>query len=150
MPIHVEGGTAWKEIQAVGDFLMQSNTHARLYREKLSGDGGNTDGGPTPTPEVNSDINLQTGESRAKPTVVTPHQHEVTLTPSEVSKLKAGGNVTKVTSENNGHQHTITIKYHKTRGFYIALCASTPEITRSFANKCKDRHPAVLNVVANA
>ena len=147
MPIHVEGGTAWKEIQAVGDFLMESKTHARLFREKLSGDVGSTGVGTTPIPDENTEIDLETGESRAGQ--VTPHTHEVTLDSDEVSMLKDGGNVTKVTSERNAHQHTITIKWHRTRGFYIALCASTPQITRSFANKCKDRHPAILNVVAN-
>ena len=147
MPIHVEGGTAWKEIQAVGDFLMESKTHARLFREKLSGNGGSTGGGRTPDPDKNTQTNLETGESRAGQ--VTPHTHEVTLDNDEVRKLKAGGKVTKVTSERNGHQHTITIKWHRTRGFYIALCASTPKITGQFANKCKDMHPAILNVMAN-
>jgi hypothetical protein len=144
MPIHVEGSTAWKEVQAVGDFLMESKTHARLFREKLSAE----DGGTTPDPDVSTEINLETGESHS--TLTTPHVHEVTLSNDEVSMLKSGGNVTKVTSERNAHQHTITIKWHKRKGtYYIALCASTPELTKTFQKKCKDRHPAILNVVAN-
>ena len=148
MPIHVEGHTAWKEIQAVGDFLMESSTHARLFREKLSG-GGSTDGGATPTPEVNTDIKLRTGDSQVPPTTISPHHHEITLTSDEVSMLKSGGDVKMTTSLNNGHQHTITVKWHKKRGFYIALCESTPDITKAFSNKCKDRHPAILSEVAN-
>ena len=142
MPIHVEGSTAWKEIQAVGDFLMESNTHGSLFRELLTS---------KPLPEEHANIFLQTGESHKNAKGIASHHHDVSLTSSEVSKLKAGGNVTgKVTSEINGHQHTITIKWHKNQGFYIALCASTPEITRSFAYKCLDRHPAVLTVDVNA
>ena len=146
MPIHVEGGTAWKEIQAVGDFLMQSNTHASLFREQLTRQGG----GATTSPEENANIYLQTGNSRKNPKGVASHHHDVMLTLREGYKLKSGGNVTKVTSEINGHQHTITIKWHKTRGFYIALCASTPGITARFANKCLDRHPARLTVMVDA
>ena len=143
MPIHVEGHTAWKEIQAVGDFLMESSKHARLFREKLSG------GGATSTPEVNTDIKLRTGNSQVSPTKISPHHHEITLTRAQVSKLKSGGYVKITTSQNNGHQHTITVKWHKKRGFYIALCASTPDITEPFSNKCQDKHPAILTKVAN-
>ena len=149
MPIHVEGHTAWKEVQAVGDFLMESQTHANFFREKLSSSGGDTDGGTKPTPEVHDEVVLQTGDSTVKPTVVARHRHEVTLSGEDVSMLKSGGNVTMTTSENNGHQHTITIKWHENKGYYIALCASTPMRTKAFISKCKDRHPAVMSKVAN-
>jgi CTP synthase (UTP-ammonia lyase) len=143
MPIHVEGSTAWKEIQAVGDFLMESKKHAALFRDPLSGQ----DGGPTYPPEVNTDTGLRTRDSTVEPSVVARHRHEITLSKDEVSTIKSGGNVTVATSENNGHQHMITIKWHTQYGFYIALCAGTPEITQVFAAKCWDKHPSVLRVV---
>lgn len=149
MPIHVEGHTAWKEIQAVGDFLMESKTHANFFREKLSASGGDTDGGTTPSPEVHDEVFLKTADSTVKPEIVARHHHEVTLSADDVSTLKSGGNVTMDTSENNGHQHKITIKWHKTRGYYIALCASTPTRSKPFMSKCRDRHPALLNRMEN-
>ena len=63
MPIHVEGATAWKEIQAVGDFLMESSTHARLFREKLA---AQEDGNTKPSPEKNTNVVLRTGNSNSQ------------------------------------------------------------------------------------
>ncbi|CAB4026790.1 Hypothetical predicted protein [Paramuricea clavata] len=142
MPIHVEGSTAWKEIQAVGDFLMESKKHANLFRDPLSGQ----DGGQYP-PEVNTDTDLRTGSS-TNLTKVGRHRHEVILDKDEVTIIKSGGNVTVVTTENSGHQHTVTIKWHKKKGFYMALCDST-EITRPFAVKCWDKHSARMAAVPN-
>jgi hypothetical protein len=143
MPIHVEGSTAWKEIQAVGDFLMESKKHAALFRDPLSGQ----DDGLTYPPEVNTDIDLRTGSSNLA--TFGRHHHEVMLDKDEVTMVKSGGNVTVVTTENNGHQHTVTIKWHQRKGFYMALCDSGPEITRPFAEKCWDEHSARMTEVAN-
>ncbi|XP_028411763.1 uncharacterized protein LOC114534508 [Dendronephthya gigantea] len=142
MPIHAEGSTAWKEIQAVGDFVMQSGTHAHLFREKLAAQEGAT---AKYLPEENTDVVLRTG----KATLGGIHYHEVTLSAEQVSMLKTGGEVTMETSLFEDHQHTITIKWKKTKHFYMAWCDSTPEITKPFKAKCFDKHLAVMTVVQN-
>ena len=141
MPIHVEGSTAWKEIQAVGDLLMESKKHQHLFRQKLS--ASNDTGGT----REKTYLVLQTGESSKK---TGNHHHDVILSKEQVEKIKAGGNVTTTTTENNGHQHEITIKWRTFRSrFYMALCASTPEKTKPWERKCKDLHSAWMDVVTD-
>lgn len=143
MPVHAEGSATWKELEAVQDFLMESKTHARLFREKLTPDDSN---GGTMPPEKNTDTTLKTGKSRLKGIII--HEHEVTLTEDEVRSLKSGKRVTKTTSQVQGHEHEITIVWNKRRDIYImARCASTPDITKMFQRKCKDQHDARMEVV---
>ena len=139
MPIHVEGSTAWKEIQAVGDLLMESKKHQHLFRQKLSASDD--------TEETPEKTNLVLRMRHSKSNKVSRHYHDAILSAEQVEKIKAGGNTTVATTENNGHQHEITIKWNKYKGFYMALCASTPEKTRDFSWKCKDLHPALMDEV---
>lgn len=149
MPVHGEGSTTWKELEAVQDFLMESKTHARLFREKLatqgSGDGG-TNGGGSNGGERNTDTRLATG--RSTKSGIIPHVHEITLTQKEVELLKKGQRVNKTTSTTQGHQHDIAVAWFpKNKRFYMAFCASTPDKNKPFMKKCRDMHRAVMRIL---
>ena len=137
-PIHAEGSTVWKELEATQDFLMQSDTHARLFREKLAtGDAGES------TPEKNTDTIFWTGSSR-RPEIVPNHVHEVTLTTDDTALLKSGKTVSKTTSTTEGHQHEMMIGWNKERKlFYVASCQGTPPNAGKW-RMCYDKHTIFL------
>ncbi len=140
-PIHAEGSTVWKELEATKDFLMQSNTHARLFREKLA-----TGAAGVSTPEKNTDIRFLTGSSR-RPEIVPNHVHELILTAEEIALLKSGKIVSKTTSTTEAHQHEITIGWNATRKlFYIASCQGTPPNAGKY-RMCFDKHTIFLKEV---
>ena len=140
-PIHAEGSTVWKELEATKDFLMQSNTHARLFREKLaSGTAG------VSTPEKNTDTRFLTGSSR-RPEIVPNHVHELILTTEEIALLKSRKIVSKTTGTTEAHQHEITIGWNATRKlFYIASCQGTPPNAGKY-RMCFDKHTIFLKEV---
>lgn len=140
-PIHAEGSTVWKEVEAIRDFLMQSNTHLRLFREKLA----------TGVPEKSiakkiSDTRFLTGSSR-RPEIVPNHVHEVTLTIDEIAWLKSGGTVAKITSTTEAHQHEIEVGWEETRKlFYITSCRGTPPDAGKY-RMCFDKHTIFLKQI---
>jgi hypothetical protein len=49
------------------------------------------------------------GETELLTTVDSGHQHEVELTAAELDTLEDGGSISKTTSINDGHSHSITM-----------------------------------------
>ena len=142
-PIHAEGSSTWKELEATQDFLMQSNTHARLFREKLAaGAAGKA------IPEKNTDTRFWTGSS-TRPEIVPNHVHEVTMTTDEIAMLKSGKTVSKTTSTTEAHQHEITIGWNEKRKlFFITSCQGTPPNTGKY-RMCFDKHTIFLKEITN-
>lgn len=147
MPVHAEGSTTWKELEAVQDFLMESNTHARLFREKLATQS-DSNGGIAISPEVNTDTRLQTGLSSKFG--ISPHTNEITLTAKELHQLKNGRNVDKVTNQVQGHQHVIKVSWNKENDvFYISWCDESKQKMKGFRNafrkyQCEDKHGSIM------
>ena len=130
MPIHPEGSTTWKELQALQDIVMDWKTHGRLRREPLAKESST---------ENNTDTRLLTGESRSNK--VIPHRHEIILTEEEVKYLKKyfKNSLTKYTSQVLGHQHELTIRWHRgSQQFYIASCGEEQPLN------CWDGHVGPL------
>ena len=79
MPIHGEGSSVWKELEATKDLLLKSKTNGYIFREPLSGSGG-----PIPT-EPNKPLRYQM--MSAKRTPPGAHTHDVIISPDEVSNV---------------------------------------------------------------
>ena len=138
-PIHAEGSTVWKELEATKEFLMKSNTHSRLFREKLA----TGPAGESATAEKKTDTRFFTGSSR-RPEIVPNHVHEVSLTIDEIASLKSGKTVSKTTGTTEAHQHEIVIGWDKERKlFYIASCQGTPPNSGKY-RMCFDKHTIFL------
>ena len=82
MPVHGEGSSVWKELEATKDLLMKSNTYGYMYREPLGSSGVM----PTEPPERPVTLKMED----ATKTPPGAHSHEVTLTPAEVKAAKGG------------------------------------------------------------
>ena len=81
MPVHGEGSSVWKELEATKDLLLKSKTYGYIFREPLHS-------GPIPTEPPRKDIKLQI--TRARKTPPGPHEHELTLTANQVSHENIG------------------------------------------------------------
>lgn len=79
MPVHGEGSSVWKELEATKDLLLKSKTNEYLFHEPLHS-------GPLPTEPPKKDIKLQMQYARTKLDPPGPHEHEVFLTAAQVNK----------------------------------------------------------------
>ncbi|XP_012934635.1 mucin-17 [Aplysia californica] len=183
MPVHGEGGSVWKELNALKDIVLQMKTkQAYLYEKPIFQQRSST---APPTQPARKRWQKTTnrgrgttprGSRRTSPTQTTPtkgrgttknsrrgrpakvttpitaleatltppevedgapalslvmstatldppgeHSHTVDLTADEIDSLKTGGTVITVSSEDNGHAHSVHVKYYDGR-YHVVLC----------------------------
>ena len=140
-PVHQEGSSVWKEVQALRDLLLLQESRLTRLRTEI---GLNTD----LTTGVNGMSNHKTTFSMAfaKPipkTSITGHTHTVTLTADEMKKLKAGQVVEVMTSEASSHSHKLQIKYNsKSTVPYSYIKCDDSKL-------CFDKHGVTLKIIKN-
>jgi len=76
MPIHGEGSSVWKELEATKDLLLKSKTNGYIFREPLSGGDGSKPTEPT------KPLRYQMMPARRTPPGA--HTHDVIIAPDEV------------------------------------------------------------------
>jgi len=124
MPIHGHGQAVWKELEALKDMVMNSQSFAHMFNERI--DGGY---------RQNAVFNMWPSTNRT----VTRHVHSLELTPEDMSMLMNSLPVTKTTSIEEGHSHTLELrswKYKSLPRFGIRKCDGR--------NNCWDGHPGGL------
>ncbi|XP_065071627.1 uncharacterized protein LOC135696234 isoform X2 [Rhopilema esculentum] len=115
MPVHGEGGSVWKELNALKEIVMNPKAHERMLWD--------------------SDVKTATdSEWEMSPSRIgAEHTHTVLLTPDEMSQLKGGRELQVTTSLANGHQHFLNIRWHSTKKIvYYTRCSGQ--------SICRDRH----------
>ena len=141
-PVHGEGSSVWKELEAVKDMVLQPQTYGYLYREALPG-------GPTLPPEPS--LRPQTAElGAASKTPPGAHKHEIYLTAVEVDQLvRKRFQIKKYTTESAGHRHTVWIKYATwTKDkYYIVRCNSAAS---NDEKRCWDDHDKYAVVISGS
>ena len=101
MSVHGEGSPVWKEVEAMKDLLMKSQTYFYMYREPLGGSGVSTEFPQRP-------LTLKMEDATRTPPGA--HTHEVTLTPQQIKDAFTRGKYHRMyTTEGAGHQHKITV-----------------------------------------
>ena len=109
-PVHGEGSSVWKELNAVREVTMNSDIWGRLYWKNADLDNKNF-----------HDLELEMGYSNTPKT--SRHTHSLTFTPEESKMLKGGMKLSKLTSQANGHSHFVTVQYIWWRkGYYMKDC----------------------------
>ena len=133
MPVHGEGSSVWKELEATKDLLMNSQTYNYMYREKLVGSG------VAPTEPPARPLTLKMEDATKTPPGA--HTHEITLTADEVKEAKGlGKSFLKTTTQGASHQHQIRVAWRNNH-WKILQCDSFDQ----GAHRCKDKHGMYLN-----
>lgn len=124
-PVHGEGSSVWKEVNAIREVVMDMKKHWQMLWD----------------PELlDKDLNRTTtlfylGLSQASFT--SPHNHFFEMTLSELTRCKGGQEVFKTTSVANGHQHELRIRWEKWKKVFIYYRCEEKY-------KCADLHPKEL------
>jgi len=133
MPVHGEGSSVWKELEATKDLLMNSKSYGYMYREPLVGSG------VVPTEPTERPLTLKMEDATKTPPGA--HTHEITLTADEVKDAKGKGNsFLKTTTQGASHQHQIRVAWRNNQ-WKILRCDSYDQ----GAYRCKDKHGMYLN-----
>ena len=131
MPVHGEGSSVWKELEATKDVLIQSKTNEYVLKEPLGSSG------PLPTAPSNHPLTLTLLD--AKESSIGPHKHEITLTAKEVELAKDGVIFRKTTTLRAGHEHAITFKWKEgSRASYWYIISCDARDTKE--TRCFDKH----------
>lgn len=106
-PVHGEGSSVWKELNALRDVVMNDLEHMKWSSSEIE------------KAKDSNDTELTMGASRSSKT--TQHTHIVELTPQEVLQCKGGQDIYKSSSLANNHQHDLRIRWNKTnlQYFYV-------------------------------
>ncbi|RUS87389.1 hypothetical protein EGW08_004843 [Elysia chlorotica] len=111
-PVHEEGSTAYKEVEALREMMMDIGENIELFKTAppLGSDlGGNEE---DEGEETRPGITLYTSESTKN--TVAKHRHSVTLTYMEYVRVKVQGKaVEKVSSKDADHTHMLRVTYDK-------------------------------------
>jgi hypothetical protein len=78
MPVHGEGSSVWKELEAVKDLLLKSKKYGYIFEEQLQS-------GPRPTEPPRKDITFMVQFSTGNK--IASHTHEITVTADQVSDV---------------------------------------------------------------
>ena len=133
MPVHGQGSSLWKELEATKDLLMNSKSYGYMYREPLVGSG------VVPTEPTERPLTLKVEDATKTPPGA--HTHEITLTAAEVIEAKTKGKVfTRVTSPGAGHQHKIAFAWRKNH--WVIRCCDQHDKGQY---RCLDQHRMYLN-----
>ncbi|XP_032236694.2 uncharacterized protein LOC116617810 [Nematostella vectensis] len=134
MPVHGEGSSVWKELEALKDVVFYSKTNGYILRESLNS-------GPIPTEPPQKSITLQVASARKDPPGAHTHQIITEITPDQVENMKKGKSMKVRTSERAGHDHDMVIKYNKwKKQFMIETCDQNDK----GGLRCWDQHPKFL------
>ncbi len=125
-PVHGEGSSVWKELNALKEIVLQSGAHNNMFYGEKSG-STETQG-----------LRLKLGFSRG----AGAHEHRVELNAADLERLQAGGTVTKVTTQDNGHSHELEIQYRRGAMVYAYVKCNGQDM-------CPDRHPRILELDIN-
>lgn len=121
-PVHGEGSSVWSELNALREIVMDDKgkySYMKWSHNDLR--------------DLQNDVDIKTGISRDAS--VTEHTHTVHLTPSEVSQLKGGRGIHKITSTANGHEHELLVKYKESLDQYYFVTCDGPK-----SWSCPDKH----------
>ncbi|XP_031572213.1 uncharacterized protein LOC116306319 [Actinia tenebrosa] len=135
MPVHGQGSAMWKELEAMKDVVLKSQSNGYILRQPL------TAGGPIPTEPPRKNIKFQVMTALKRP-IPGPHEHELILTADQIDFIKDGGTQTVTTTTAASHEHTVSVKAYKDSKkqkwvFYIKKCDA-----KDFRWKmCWDEHP---------
>ena len=94
MPVYGEGSSAWKELEALKDIVLDPTRHANMIRNIDDEDAGVGNGGMT--------FELTAGDAG--------HSHMVHISREHVRYLENAKPITVETEFTNGHKHNITIE----------------------------------------
>ena len=126
MPLHDDGNTIYKELEALKDIVLEPEKYAHMLR------------GGTVT-KIDEGLTLKLGSS--KPNEDGIHEHYVELTGDELERMYMGKGITKETSRENGHSHVLKIGQFKDKSdnsvFYKYLQCDD-------SSRCFDGHPPKL------
>jgi len=124
MPVHGEGSSVWKELNAIKEILMNPKAHEKMLWD------ANVD--------TSGDSEWQMSYSNKG----TSHTHTITLSASELSQLQGGRELQVITSQAQSHEHSLKIRWDSTnkRVFY-SYCGAT--------RTCRDGHGRSFTSVDN-
>lgn len=122
--IHQEGSTAWKNMIAMQDVLMDMKRFYRIFERKPE----------IKDLDIHEDAHYKTSTTHANPPGM--HAHDIYLTAEEMEALSHNGTVSVYTTENNGHQHEMELKKNPTsqglQNLIVVSCDGLP--------RCWDHH----------
>ena len=160
-PVHGEGGSVWKVVNALFDYIMDPAAYSFIQPKSSVSGGGSGSGGGSPGSGGSGSggsgsgsggtsggslgpQELKTGNSR-NPKATTAHDHQVDLTKDEVATLQTGKWVNKTTTHANGHAHELTIRYNKNKKIYqYVICDNQGRNAKGYYPQCWDKHPKNL------
>lgn len=125
-PVHGEGSSVWKEVNALREVTMNQEKWKRMYWDAKDTDSSNIGG-----------ISLEMGFSST--TQTSRHTHRVEISAEDHLHLKSGGIVVLMTSTDNGHAHQVEIVMWDR--FYFKKCDSK--------NACWDKHSRAFHEAEN-
>ena len=120
-PVHGEGSSAWKELNALREVTMNQEQYNYMYWTSRDLD-----------PNAGKEITFQMGYSNLDS--VARHTHEITLDVHEMLMLKGGQTLEKSSTSSNGHFHLLKIRNLWWRKDYyeFTLCDNK--------SQCWDKH----------
>lgn len=113
MPIHGHGTPVWKELEALKDVTLNSQSFAHMFTEPLD-------------KQCRKSMIFFTDQSRNS--TVAEHVHSFELTPEEIAIMKNKMPVYKFTSSAEGHNHILGLRIRKAQAnpetgvLYISEC----------------------------
>ena len=96
-PVHGEGSSVWKELNAVREVTMNSETWSRMFWKNADLELGSVD------------LEMEMGYS--KTTRTSRHTHTVIFSPEEEQMLKGNNQLAVTSSQANGHTHQLIVRY---------------------------------------
>ena len=129
MPVHAEGSTVWKEVEALRDIVMNMGKYSRFF--EVSPPFGSDSAKPTKRPAIY--IVLHTSLSEKEPV----HEHTISLVKAQYNNLTKRKKVlTVTTSEVNDHTHVVIMKYDSSsKEFIIVECDGLAKCTDGHSDK---------------
>jgi len=125
MPLHIQGNTIYKDLQALTDMTLKKNKYIRLYPDAKDNNG-----------TIEEMYEFQMTVSKRDPP--GPHVHTLELSKSEIDALLSGKTVTASTTEAAGHEHELELGYNARRNRIEAKKCDG-------ARDCWDRHSRIIN-----
>nr|KAI8729674.1 mucin-17 [Biomphalaria glabrata] len=159
-PVHAEGSSVWKELNALKDIVLKLASYERLLTEKIPRTPEVKPIASSPTTQRTSPKPV-TSTSTAlpkTPTTLTPkypiqqqltlmtttifqnppgeHYHTIEMTKDEQERLQKGEVVDFITSQDNAHSHAVKVQFYNGR-YHVTKCDSK-------AIPCWDGHTSCL------
>ncbi|XP_066934848.1 uncharacterized protein [Clytia hemisphaerica] len=131
-PVHGEGSSVWKELNALREVTMNEEIWKRMYWKNADLDSSKY-----------KELELEMGYSES--TKTSRHTHYVTFTPEEVLQLRGYVPLTKMTTQANGHSHQVRIRYlWWIKKYDVQYCDGFPN---TGSKRCWDTHDRFMAVV---